>query len=60
MRPLVAFGRWSWIEDHRGAFEPPVGNRVVWEDAQFTAMVIRGPNAAAIFTSTRRMRSSTC
>jgi 3-hydroxyanthranilate 3,4-dioxygenase len=26
-----------------------VGNRVIWEDSQFTAMVIRGPNARRDF-----------
>ena len=44
MQPLTPFGLWRWIEDNRGAFEPPVGNKVIWEDSQFTAMVIRGPN----------------
>jgi 3-hydroxyanthranilate 3,4-dioxygenase len=49
MKPLVAFGLWSWIEEHRRAFDPPVGNKVVWEDSQFTAMVVRGPNARRDF-----------
>jgi 3-hydroxyanthranilate 3,4-dioxygenase len=49
MKPLVAFGLWNWIEEHRRAFEPPVGNKVIWEDSQFTAMVIRGPNARRDF-----------
>jgi len=49
MQPLVAFSLWQWIEAHRQAFEPPVGNKVVWEDSQFTAMVVRGPNARRDF-----------
>ncbi|OLC34612.1 MAG: 3-hydroxyanthranilate 3,4-dioxygenase [Candidatus Rokubacteria bacterium 13_1_40CM_4_69_5] len=49
MKPLVSFGLWQWIEENRGAFEPPVGNKVIWEDSQFTAMVIRGPNARRDF-----------
>jgi 3-hydroxyanthranilate 3,4-dioxygenase len=49
MKPLVAFGLWKWIEEHRQAFEPPVGNKVIWEDSQFPAMVIRGPNARRDF-----------
>lgn len=49
MRPLVAFGLWRWVEEHRHAFEPPVGNKVVWEDSQFTAMIVRGPNARRDF-----------
>jgi 3-hydroxyanthranilate 3,4-dioxygenase len=49
MKPLASFGLWRWIEDNRAAFEPPVGNKVIWEDSQFTAMVIRGPNARRDF-----------
>jgi 3-hydroxyanthranilate 3,4-dioxygenase len=44
MRPLISAGLWRWIEENRASFEPPVGNKVLWEDSQFTAMVIRGPN----------------
>jgi 3-hydroxyanthranilate 3,4-dioxygenase len=49
VRPLVAFDLWRWIEDNRAAFEPPVGNKVIWEDSQFTAMIVRGPNARRDF-----------
>jgi 3-hydroxyanthranilate 3,4-dioxygenase len=49
MEPLRAFELWKWIEDHRTAFEPPVGNKVIWEDSQFTAMIVRGPNARRDF-----------
>ena len=49
MRPLVSFNLWQWVAEHRHAFEPPVGNKVVWEDSQFTAMIIRGPNARRDF-----------
>jgi len=49
MRPLMAFDLWDWVEQNRHAFEPPVGNKVIWEDSQFTAMVIRGPNARRDF-----------
>ena len=45
MRPLLAFDLWKWIGEHRADFEPPVGNKVIWEDSQFTAMIVRGPNA---------------
>jgi 3-hydroxyanthranilate 3,4-dioxygenase len=44
MLPLVSRDLWMWIEENRQSFEPPVGNKVIWEDSQFTAMVIRGPN----------------
>ena len=49
MNPLVSFGLWRFIEDNRLAFEPPVGNKVIWEDSQFTAMIVRGPNARRDF-----------
>ena len=49
MKPLISFGLWEWVEKHRQAFEPPVGNKVIWEDSQFTAMIVRGPNARRDF-----------
>src|SRR5262249_54301347 len=49
MRPLLSFNLWKWVEEHRADFEPPVGNKVIWEDSQFTAMIIRGPNARRDF-----------
>ncbi len=49
VKPLSAFDLWGWIEEHRHAFEPPVGNKLIWEDSQFTAMIVRGPNARRDF-----------
>lgn len=49
MKPLIARDLWQWVEENRAAFEPPVGNKVIWEDSQFTAMIIRGPNARRDF-----------
>jgi 3-hydroxyanthranilate 3,4-dioxygenase len=49
MKPLISFNLWKWVEDNGHAFEPPVGNKVIWEDSQFTAMIIRGPNARRDF-----------
>jgi 3-hydroxyanthranilate 3,4-dioxygenase len=49
MEPLISFNLWKWVEGNRHAFEPPVGNKVLWEDSQFTAMIIRGPNARRDF-----------
>jgi len=49
MLPLIPKDLWQWIEENREAFQPPVGNKVVWEDSQYTAMVIRGPNARRDF-----------
>jgi hypothetical protein len=30
MQPLNVFGLWQWIDENRAAFEPPVGNKVIW------------------------------
>jgi 3-hydroxyanthranilate 3,4-dioxygenase len=49
VKPLISFGLWEWVETHRQAFAPPVGNKVIWEDSQFTAMIVRGPNARRDF-----------
>ena len=49
MKPLVSRALWDWIDEHRRDFEPPVGNKVIWEDSQFTAMIVRGPNARRDF-----------
>jgi 3-hydroxyanthranilate 3,4-dioxygenase len=49
MKPLIAFTLWQWIEAYRRDFEPPVGNKVIWEDSQFTAMIIHGPKARRDF-----------
>lgn len=35
----------NWIEDHRHLLKPPVGNQVVYENTEFTVMVVGGPNS---------------
>jgi 3-hydroxyanthranilate 3,4-dioxygenase len=35
----------SWIDEHRHLLKPPVGNKLVYEDADFIIMVVGGPNA---------------
>ena len=44
MQPLISRDLWQWIEDNRQSFQPPAGNKVIWENSQFTAMIIAGPN----------------
>jgi 3-hydroxyanthranilate 3,4-dioxygenase len=34
----------TWIEEHRHLLKPPVGNKMVWRDAEFLVMVVGGPN----------------
>lgn len=33
-----------WIDAHREFLKPPVGNKMVWQDAEFMVMVVGGPN----------------
>ena len=34
-----------WIDEHRSLLKPPVGNKQVFEDADFIVMVVGGPNS---------------
>ncbi len=33
-----------WIDEHRDLLKPPVGNKMIWQDAEFMVMVVGGPN----------------
>ena len=35
----------KWIDDNRHLLKPPVGNRLVYEDAELIVMVVGGPNS---------------
>lgn len=35
----------KWIDEHRHLLKPPVGNKQIFEDADFIVMVVGGPNA---------------
>ena len=35
----------QWIDTHRHLLKPPVGNKLVFEDAEFIIQVVGGPNS---------------
>lgn len=35
----------KWIDDNRSLLKPPVNNKVVYKDTEFTIMVVGGPNS---------------
>ncbi len=41
--PVVNFQK--WIDENRHLLKPPVGNKMVWQDGDFIAMVVGGPNS---------------
>ena len=43
--PNVPIGLRAWISANVAAFQPPVGNKVVFAESEFIFMVVRGPNA---------------
>lgn len=50
MSNFQAFSFKQWIEDHRDLLKPPVGNKMVFEEASdFIVMVVGGPNARKDF-----------
>lgn len=44
MSQLRAFNFKGWIEEHRHLLKPPVGNKMVFEDADLMVTVVGGPN----------------
>jgi 3-hydroxyanthranilate 3,4-dioxygenase len=33
-----------WVDEHRELLKPPVGNKMIWQDAEFLVMAVGGPN----------------
>lgn len=34
----------KWVDEHRELLKPPVGNKMIWQDAEFLVMAVGGPN----------------
>ena len=41
--PLIEFQ--AWLAEHRHLLQPPVGNKVLWQNQDFICMIVGGPNA---------------
>ena len=44
MGQFLPYNLKAWVEEHRDLLKPPVGNKMVWQDAEFMVMVVGGPN----------------
>jgi 3-hydroxyanthranilate 3,4-dioxygenase len=38
-----------WIDEHRSLLQPPVGNKLIYQDSEFIVMAVGGPNARRDF-----------
>ncbi len=39
----------KWIEENRHVLKPPVANKLIWEDSDFMAFIVAGPNGRTDF-----------
>ena len=49
MRLATPFNLQRWIDEHRDLLRPPVGNKLLFEDAEFIVMAVGGPNSRKDF-----------
>jgi 3-hydroxyanthranilate 3,4-dioxygenase len=49
MQIKAPFNLRGWVEDHRPLLRPPVGNKLLFQDAGFIVMAVGGPNARKDF-----------
>ncbi|MEJ1964666.1 MAG: 3-hydroxyanthranilate 3,4-dioxygenase [Gammaproteobacteria bacterium] len=39
----------AWVDEHRAALRPPVGNQQIWADSDFIVTIVGGPNQRSDF-----------
>jgi 3-hydroxyanthranilate 3,4-dioxygenase len=49
MSLVPPFNLLQWIGRHRGLLQPPVGNKLLYEDSELIVMAVGGPNARKDF-----------
>ena len=49
MTLVAPFNLRAWVEQHRDALRPPVGNKLLFQDSHFIVMAVGGPNARKDF-----------
>jgi 3-hydroxyanthranilate 3,4-dioxygenase len=49
MSLALPFNLLHWIEQNRGLLQPPVGNKLLFEDSGFIVMAVGGPNSRKDF-----------
>jgi len=49
MAIMPPFNLRDWIDGHRESLKPPVGNKLLFEDAEFIVMAVGGPNSRKDF-----------
>jgi 3-hydroxyanthranilate 3,4-dioxygenase len=49
MQTLQPLNLRRWIDENRALLQPPVGNKVIYQDSEFIVMAVGGPNARRDF-----------
>jgi 3-hydroxyanthranilate 3,4-dioxygenase len=49
MSIVAPFNLRQWVDRHRDALRPPVGNKLLFQDSSFIVMAVGGPNARKDF-----------
>ena len=55
---LSAFNFSKWIDEHAHLLKPPVGNQLVFKEADLMVTVVGGPNGRTDYHTTRWRSSS--